>query len=105
MDNLPYLEITVLVTVLAYVLGVASAFEALLKARTPQGAIAWTISLLALPLLTVPVYLVFGRNRFDGYLELRSELRARSKKLIEGRAGVIRDHIVEPDTPLYASLC
>ncbi|NND66954.1 MAG: cardiolipin synthase, partial [Halioglobus sp.] len=78
---------------------------ALLKARTPQGAIAWTISLLALPLLTVPMYLVFGRNRFDGYLEQRSELEARSNALIEGRAGVIRDHIVEPDTPLYASLC
>ena len=103
--NIPYLEIAVLVTALAYVLAVASAFEAMLKSRTPQGAIAWTISLLALPLLTVPVYLIFGRNKFDGYLEQRSELETRSNALIEGRANIIRDYIVEPDTALYRSLC
>ncbi len=104
MDNLPYLEIAGLVTALAYVLGVASAFEAMLKARTPQGAIAWTISLLLMPLLTVPVYLVFGRNRFDGYLEQRSDLEARSSALMSGRASVLRDYIVTPETPVFASL-
>ncbi len=103
--NIPYLEIAVLVTALAYVLAVASALEAMMKSRTPQGAIAWTISLLAMPLLTVPVYLVFGRNRFDGYLEQRQELEARSNALIERREDIIQDYIVEPDTALYRSLC
>ena len=92
--NIPYLEIAVLVTALAYVLAVASALEAMMKSRTPQGAIAWTISLLAMPLLTVPVYLVFGRNRFDGYLEQRQELEARSNALIERREDIIHDYIV-----------
>ncbi|MFR4416161.1 MAG: PLDc N-terminal domain-containing protein [Akkermansia sp.] len=40
--------------------------------RTPQGTIAWLISLLAFPYIAVPFYLILGRRRFgSGYVETR----------------------------------
>ena len=92
--------------VLVYVMAIFSALEAILNARTSQGAVAWTISLLTLPYITVPLYLVFGRNKFDGYLEQRDEIERESLRLIRRTSGMIEQHIVAvtPDTPLYASL-
>ncbi|MEM1188667.1 MAG: cardiolipin synthase [Pseudomonadota bacterium] len=65
-----------IVLALFYFLALGSAVEAILKARTAQGAIAWVVSLLTLPYLTVPLYLVFGRNRFDGYMLERQQIEA-----------------------------
>ena len=101
-----YAEITAVVIVLVYFVAVISALEAILKARTSQGAIAWTISLLTFPFLSVPLYLVLGRNKFDGYLEQRDEIEAESLRMIEHASGAIEEHIVQlsRDTPMYTSL-
>lgn len=64
------------VLALFYVAAIASAVEAVIKVRTAQGAIAWIVSLITLPYLAVPLYLVFGRNRFDGYLREREQIGA-----------------------------
>jgi cardiolipin synthase len=92
--------------VLVYIIAIGLALEAIMKARTSQGAVAWTISLLTLPYITVPLYLVFGRNKFDGYLEQRDEIEKESLRLIRRTSGLIEKHIipVSNDTPLYASL-
>ena len=92
--------------VLVYIMAIVSALEAIMQARTSQGAVAWTISLLTLPYITVPLYLVFGRNKFDGYLEQRDEIEKESLRLIRQTSGLIEQHIVpvSNDTPLYASL-
>jgi cardiolipin synthase len=99
-------NIIAIVLVLFYVLAIASALEAILKARTSQGAIAWAISLLTFPYVSVPLYLVFGRNKFDGYLEQRDEIEAESLRLIRNTTGMIEEHIVpvSKDTPMYTSL-
>ncbi len=55
---------------LMYISAFVCAVEVILNGRTSQGAIAWTISLLTLPMLSLPLYLIFGRNRFDGLLRL-----------------------------------
>ena len=94
MDASLYAEIFAVVLVLFYVMAIVSALEAILKARTAQGAVAWTISLLTFPLLTVPLYLVFGRNKFDGYLEKRDEIEAESLRLIQQTSVYIQEHIV-----------
>ena len=106
MDVSLYAQAAAIVLVLAYILAVFSALEAILKARTSQGAIAWTISLLTFPLVTVPLYLVFGRNKFDGYLEQRDEIEAESLRLIQHTSGAIEEHIVplSRETPMYTSL-
>lgn len=58
---------------LAQLLGVVAAIHAVLTVRTAQGAIAWAISLLFMPLLTLLPYLVFGRSRFDAYIRARRQ--------------------------------
>jgi cardiolipin synthase A/B len=55
------------VLVLLHMLGFLCACAAVLQSRTPQGATAWVMSLLFLPLLSVPLFLVFGRSKFEGY--------------------------------------
>jgi cardiolipin synthase A/B len=62
-------------------LGILFAMRAVLKTRTAQGAIAWTIALVTLPVVAVPLYLVFGRGRFQGYVEA---LRSQSVERIAG---------------------
>lgn len=48
--------------------GIYFAVQAILKARTSQAAIAWSISLISMPLLVLPVYWIFGSNRFHAYM-------------------------------------
>ncbi|UTC64146.1 cardiolipin synthase [Treponema sp. OMZ 788] len=52
-----------------HTLGFFSSLNAIITSRTSQGAIAWTVGLNSFPVITVPIYWVFGRNRFDGYAE------------------------------------
>jgi cardiolipin synthase A/B len=52
----------------SYVVGVIAAVEAIMTARTAQGAIAWSVSLVSMPFVAVPAYLVFGRSKFEGTL-------------------------------------
>ncbi len=56
---------------LLHLLGIVSALEAILKTRTPTGAIAWSLSLVLMPVLMVPAWWVFGRRKFRGYAKAR----------------------------------
>ena len=56
-----------LLVLLAYVAGIISCFHAIMRTRTAQGAIAWSVSLLTFPYLAVPAYWVLGRRKFHGY--------------------------------------
>jgi cardiolipin synthase len=101
--------LTVFATValsLTYVLAIPCALEAILTARTAQGAIAWVISLITLSPVSVPLYMVFGRGRFEGYVEERDVVEAETLRLVRENTTTIAKHVVSitPDTPLYASL-
>jgi cardiolipin synthase A/B len=61
---------TLLLSVLELV-GILSAAHAVMSVRTPQGTIAWAVSLVAAPFVAVPAYWVFGRNKFKGYVRAR----------------------------------
>ena len=52
------------------------AADAIMRARSPNAAIAWSISLVTLPVLVVPFYLIFGRSQFRGYAEAIREKQA-----------------------------
>ncbi|HEX4385686.1 MAG TPA: phospholipase D-like domain-containing protein, partial [Myxococcales bacterium] len=58
---------------LLHALGMATAVHAVLKTRTSQGAIAWAFGLVTLPYVSLPLYWVFGRDRFMGYVNARRE--------------------------------
>jgi cardiolipin synthase len=53
------------------VLGLVSAVHSIMSVRTPQGSIAWAVSLVAVPYVSVPAYWIFGRNKFNGYVLAR----------------------------------
>jgi cardiolipin synthase len=59
----------VLALVVFHVLGLLLSIHAVMTARTPQGSIAWGVSLNTFPYAAVPLYLVFGRSNFEGYVE------------------------------------
>ncbi len=51
--------------------GIIAAIHAVMNARTSQSAIAWGISLVTFPWVTLVLYAIFGRNKFKGYVLLR----------------------------------
>ncbi|MGB5252813.1 MAG: cardiolipin synthase, partial [Sedimenticolaceae bacterium] len=53
------------------IVGLTMAGRAVMTARTSQGAIAWAISLVGFPLLALPMYLVFGRRKFERNIRAR----------------------------------
>ncbi len=48
-------------------LGFWLALRAILTSRVPQAAIGWTLGLVILPWIAIPLYLVFGQSKFTGY--------------------------------------
>jgi len=58
---------------LVHLIGIIAAVHAVLTVRTAQGSIAWALSLVFVPYLTLLPYLVFGRSTFDAYIEARRQ--------------------------------
>ena len=52
-------------------LAILAAVHAVMQVRTAQGAVAWLVALVTIPFLALPLYAVFGRRRFMGYLSAR----------------------------------
>jgi cardiolipin synthase A/B len=65
------LEVLALLIPILHGLGILLAIHAIRYARTSQGAIAWAMSLTFFPYAAIPLYLVFGRQKFHGYVEAR----------------------------------
>ena len=57
--------------IIAHLLGAAAACHAVLNTRTSQGAVAWAVSLVAMPYFTLIPYLFLGRSKFAGYIDAR----------------------------------
>jgi len=64
----PLLRIFILVM---HVIGFFQSISAVMETRTPQGAIAWAISLNTIPYVAVPAYAVFGDSDFENYVTTR----------------------------------
>ncbi|WP_133664152.1 cardiolipin synthase [Paraburkholderia sp. BL10I2N1] len=79
---------------LAHVLGTIAACHAILNTRTSQGAIAWAVSLVAMPYLTLVPYLFLGRSKFAGYADARR---------IENESLRTLSHPIEWDTCVSSS--
>ncbi len=63
---------TIFITIIE-IIGVISAIVALYHPRTSQGAIAWIVSLITIPYIAVPLFWIFGHNKFHGYSNLRQQ--------------------------------
>ena len=65
-----------------YLAGIILAVEAAMKARTAQGAVAWSVSLVSFPFVAVPAYLVLGRSKFEGMAEAFESRRDEFERLL-----------------------
>jgi cardiolipin synthase len=91
-------RLAVAVILVAHTSGFLTSLQALWTTRTPQGAIAWIVSLNTFPYAAVPAYWVFGRSRFHGYVVGR---RAEDSEL--GRAIAGKTHTVQPHRAILQS--
>jgi cardiolipin synthase len=81
------------------VLGAFSAVDAIMTNRTATGAVAWSISLATIPVVALPAYWIFGRGKFEGYLEARRENQEEIDQLIEEIHGNLESSVYEFQTP------
>ena len=85
---------------LFYVSGFILAGHAILNARTAQGAIAWSVTLVSVPFIAVPAYLVFGRNKFEGMMGAYEARQDEIDELVvEFRAGLEPWSYPTPERP------
>lgn len=83
---------------LIYLLGIVSAIDAIMTTRTSQGATAWALALVLLPFLSLPLYWVFGRIKFDEYVvALRSLDAELHTRLEQARSGALAGVSVDLD--------
>ena len=59
--------------IVAHLLGALTSLQALMGTRTPQGTIAWVVSLNTFPYVAVPAYWIFGGSKFEAYIAARRD--------------------------------
>ena len=96
-------EIIGVVIALFHVAGVAHALHALMKTRTSQGTIAWIMSLITIPYITVPLYWFLGRDRFTGYVRARRAHDLRLRQKATDLYAVIQRFVVVETDPFMAT--
>jgi cardiolipin synthase len=65
------LALLIAAIIILRVTGLILAADAVMTARTPQGSLAWALSLLVIPEVAVWLYIIFGSRRFLGYVKAR----------------------------------
>ncbi len=75
--------LTAAFVLIAHVLGVLSSLNVLVENRTPQGSIAWIVSLNTFPYIAVPVYWMIGETDYDEYAIAFRDRRARGGEILE----------------------
>jgi len=84
-----------------YVLGIVAAIEAIMTARTSQGAVAWSFALVTMPFVAVPAYAVFGRNKFNGSVQAYQERKDEIDKTVDEIRTNLQTWVVPTDEKLW----
>jgi len=78
--------------------GIIAAIDAVMTVRTPQGAIAWSVLLVTFPFVALPLYLIFGRSKFEGKLQAfalrQGEIR---KSVLQSYREALKPFEIEPE--------
>lgn len=78
-----------------YVSGIVLAVDAVMTVRTSQGTIAWIVSLLTFPYVAVPLYWVFGRSKYLGYIDARRTESKDMQPIIDRVVPELPDYVVQ----------
>ena len=85
---------------------IGSAIHAVMHARSGPAAIAWSMVLVLEPILGLPLYWVFGRQKFHGYVEARREESSAMQPVIEQLRSAfteeLRAPVGTPGSPAHA---
>ncbi len=88
---------------LFHLASIAAAVHAGLTVRTSQGAVAWVVSLVAFPPLALPLYLGFGRNKFNGYIETLRKINAENENSLLRLLPPVEKYSIVPTTTKLAN--
>ncbi|WP_031482070.1 cardiolipin synthase [Maridesulfovibrio frigidus] len=93
------LELFAIIALIFHLLGLLSAITAIMESRTPQGAVAWVLALIMIPYVALPVYWIFGRNKFHGFVNLLRVKHALSSEASKEYFQKLRDNdlLVSPE--------
>lgn len=86
-----------------HLIGAAHVLHALFRVRTPSATIAWIISLVTFPWISIPLYWVFGRDRLVGYVQARKSDDALLNSQVDALETSIKPHRIEPSTPFLTT--
>ena len=97
-------DLTIAAAVWAVVesMGVLLAVDAVMRPRPPRAAVAWSVALIALPFVTIPLYLIFGRTHFSGYAEALREKQDLVGEQLEDWFSRMAEAAAEPREELEA---
>ena len=74
-----WLAISSVTTAMLMIMVAYTISHALANVRTSQATVAWTVGLLSLPIVTLPLYWVLARNKFHGYREVIREVESQQR--------------------------
>ena len=78
-----------------YVVSLLHVIHAVMHVRTSQGTIAWVISLITVPFLSLPLYWLLGRSRFTRIVGGRREKNSQLNHLAAEMHVSLRNFKVE----------
>jgi cardiolipin synthase A/B len=85
-----------------YLFGFLHILHALMNTRTAQGTIAWVVSLMFMPFLAIPLYWLFGRNKFSGYVRARRGNDAELKKIAKNMRDSLAEYSIDlPEEDIF----
>lgn len=84
-----------------YLTALICAVREVMNSRTPQGSVAWLLSLFFMPYLTVPLYFVFGWRSFSDYSRIQATLGRAERARRADELG-LTDHVETRDWPVLS---
>ncbi len=91
-----FAQLVSLIILFVQVLGLLNAAHAVMNVRSSQSAIAWSLALIGLPWIAIPLYWTLGRTRFRGY----PEAIRRAYAQYQARGPLVTENLEPYYTPL-----
>ncbi|MEL6814179.1 MAG: cardiolipin synthase, partial [Cyanobacteria bacterium J06598_3] len=88
------------ISLFVHAVGIANAAHAVMRVKSSRSAIAWAIALVSLPWITIPLYWILGKSKFQGYTETLKTAYAEHQEIVR----FAYDEILKFKAPLPTGL-
>ena len=78
--------------IIAEILAILTIVNVVIKARSAAGAWGWSMAVIALPFVAVPLYWILGRQQFRGYVELLKQAQISYEKIFSDLGKTLEPH-------------